>query len=64
MQARIHPGFETQGRYHQKSRRGISVVPQKDSCPPKNVFEKIILLTLTFRHDVAKNKVEYEKPER
>ena len=31
----IHPGFETQGRHHQKSKTGVSVAPQKDSCPPK-----------------------------
>ena len=30
-----HPGFETQGRLHQKYKTGISVAPQKDSCPPK-----------------------------
>ena len=26
---RSHPGFETQGKIHQKSKTGISVVPQK-----------------------------------
>ena len=26
---RIHPGFEAQGRCHQKSKTGVSVVPQK-----------------------------------
>ena len=25
----IHPGFETQGRRHQKSKIGVSVAPQK-----------------------------------
>ena len=25
----IHPGFETQGRHHQKSKTGVSVAPQK-----------------------------------
>ena len=25
----IHPGFETQGRHHQKSKTGVSVVPRK-----------------------------------
>ena len=25
----IHPGFETQGRRHQKSKTGVSVAPQK-----------------------------------
>ena len=28
-QARIHPAFKIQGRRHQKSKTGISVVPQK-----------------------------------
>ena len=28
-EAGIHPEFETQGRHHQKSKTGISVVPQK-----------------------------------
>ena len=32
----IHPGFETQGRHHQKSKTGVSVAPQKvHMCPPK-----------------------------
>ena len=26
---RSHPGFETQGRHHQKSKTGVSVAPQK-----------------------------------
>ena len=25
----IHPGFETQGRHHQRSKTGVSVAPQK-----------------------------------
>ena len=25
----IHPGFKTQGRRHQKSKTGVSVIPQK-----------------------------------
>ena len=31
----IHPGLETQGRYHQKSKTVVSVAPQKDLSPPK-----------------------------
>ena len=32
----IHPGFETQGRHHQKSKSGVSVAPQKRN----NVLKK------------------------
>ena len=28
----IHPGFETQGRRHQKSKTGVSVAPRKGLC--------------------------------
>ena len=28
-QARIHPGFETEGRRYQKTKTGISMTPQK-----------------------------------
>ena len=31
-----HSGFETQRRHRQKSKRGVSVAPQKDTCKPKN----------------------------
>ena len=31
----IDPGFETQGRRHQKSKTGISVAPQKGLMPSK-----------------------------
>ena len=30
----IHPGFDTQGRYHQKSKTGVSVAPRKGLMPP------------------------------
>ena len=30
-----HSGFETKRRYHQKSKTGLSVAPQKDLCPLK-----------------------------
>ena len=30
-----HSGFETQRRRHQKSKRGASVAPKMDMCPPK-----------------------------
>ena len=36
----IHPGFETQGRHHQKSKTGVPVTLQKDSCQP-NTFLKM-----------------------
>ena len=32
----MHPGFETQGRRHQKSKTGISVAPQKGHVSFKN----------------------------
>ena len=32
----IHPGFETQGRRHQKSKTGVSVAPQKGLMSSKN----------------------------
>ena len=31
----IHPGFETQGRPHQKSKTGYQWPHEKDLCPPK-----------------------------
>ena len=31
----IHPGFETQGRRHQKSNTGVQWPPKKDLCPLK-----------------------------
>ena len=31
-----HSGFEPQRRRHQKSKRGVSLGPQKDLYPPKN----------------------------
>ena len=34
----INPGFETQGRRHQKSKTGVSVTHEKDLCPPKLVM--------------------------
>ena len=36
----IHPGFETQGRHHQKSKTGVSVAPQKGTCFLQNFFKK------------------------
>ena len=35
----MHPGFETQGRHHQKSNTGVSVAPQKELMSSKN-FKK------------------------
>ena len=36
----IHPGFETQGRRHQKSKTGVSVAPRKGLMSSKNLFKK------------------------
>ena len=36
---RIHSGFETQGRRHQKSKTGASVTPRQGLMSPKN-FKK------------------------
>ena len=36
----IHPGFETQGRRHQKSKTGVSVTPQKGLVSYKNLKRK------------------------
>ena len=35
-----HSNFETQRRHHHKSKTEVSVVPQKDLCPPKKFFFK------------------------
>ena len=45
MQARkhasnIHPGFETQGKGHQKSKTGVSVAPQKGHVSSKKCLKK------------------------
>ena len=37
----IYPAFETQGRCHQKSKTGVSVVPWKGLMSSKN-FKKIL----------------------
>ena len=36
----IHPGFETQGRHHQKSKTGVSVAPQKGLMSSKRFLKK------------------------
>ena len=36
----IHPGFETQGRRHQKSKIGVSAVPQKGLMSSKIFYKK------------------------
>ena len=40
----IHPGFETQGRRHQKSNAEVLVAPQKRTCVLQNFFEKTVEL--------------------
>ena len=37
---RIHPGFENQGRCHQKSKTGVPVAPQKGVVSSNNFFFK------------------------
>ena len=32
-----HTGFEAQRRHHQKSETGVSVAPEMDMCPTKNL---------------------------
>ena len=34
-------GFATQRRYHQKSKTGVSVAPQKGICPPKLIKKNL-----------------------
>ena len=36
----IYPGFETQGRRHQKSKTGVSVAPRKGLMSSKNLKKK------------------------
>ena len=36
----IHPGFETQGRGHQKSKIGVSAAPRKGLVSSKNLYKK------------------------
>ena len=36
----IHPGFETQGRHHHKSKTGITVAPKKTDVLQKNLKRK------------------------
>ena len=36
----IHPGFETQGRRHQKSKTGVAVAPRKGLMSSKDLFKK------------------------
>ena len=37
----IHPDFETQGRHHQKSKTGMSVVPRKGIVSSKIQYKGI-----------------------
>ena len=37
---RMHPGFETKSKHHQKSKTGVSVAPQKGHVTSKN-FKKL-----------------------
>ena len=46
-----HPGFETQGRHHQKSKTGVSVAPQKGLMSSKNYNEFPLTLRL---HNIFK----------
>ena len=40
----IYPGFETQGRFHQKSETEESVTLKKDLCPPKLKKKSFIVI--------------------
>ena len=42
MKRAAYSGFETQRRHHQKSKKGISVAPQKGLLMPSNFFKMII----------------------
>ena len=42
----IHPGFETQGRHHQKFKTGVSVAPQKELVSSKKFKKKKLKKTL------------------
>ena len=44
----INPGFETQGRHHQKYKTGVSAAPRKYWCPPKRIYESTWFLGLNF----------------
>ena len=44
----IHPGFETQGRRHQKSETGVSVAPKKGLVSYKNFKKKKKSINITF----------------
>ena len=55
---RLHPGFETTGRRHQKSKTGVSVTPQKGLTPPNLYFKKnthIFLAHVIFKAQVSKS---------
>ena len=41
-----HPGFETQGRHHQKSGTGLSVAPTKGTYAPPPPRKKRVLIPL------------------
>ena len=43
----IHPGFETQGRRHKKSKTGVSVAQKKDLCPTK-ILKKLLSSAMLF----------------
>ena len=42
----IHPGSETQGRYHQKSKTGVSVALRKGLMSSKKILKKYIDLLI------------------
>ena len=45
----IHPGFETQGRCHQKSKTEVSVAPRKGLMSPKIFLKKNKIKTSIVR---------------
>ena len=57
----IHSGFETQDRYHQKSKTGVAVALQKDLCQPifflKN--QNCLLVSVTILGLILCRKVDF-----
>ena len=48
----IHPGFETQGRCHQKSKTGVSVAPQKGLFVSSKNFKKKKICSHKFASEI------------
>ena len=56
----ILPGFETQGRRHQKSKTGVSVVvPQKELVSSQFFLKKNLVLGQNFRTIIDKRRLTW-----